>query len=55
MGCGGRCAKQIKGKAVFFEKKKQKTSARWHARNLAKYAMTQGQKFFASFFQKRRP
>jgi hypothetical protein len=40
----------------FFEKKNQKTFASWHPRptsNWAAYAREQ--KFFASFFQKRRP
>jgi len=37
----------------FFENKKQKTFSTWHAWKVATYARVQ--KFFASFFQKRRP
>jgi hypothetical protein len=44
----GRCSSR-KNKEFFFEKKSQKTFAPWHARNLAGYAMTQGQKFLLLF------
>jgi hypothetical protein len=40
----------------FFEKKNQKTFARWHTRRMSNWATDASeQKFFASFFQKRSP
>jgi hypothetical protein len=45
--------RQIKRKQFFFEKKNQKTFATW--RTLPERSATAVQKFFASFFQKRRP
>jgi hypothetical protein len=41
-------------KVLFFEKKKQKTFARWHTRSISTWATYPNrQKFFGSFFQKR--
>jgi hypothetical protein len=50
--------RQVEEKVFFFEKKNQKTFARLAARkatmHTAKVSRAQEQKFFASFFQKRR-
>jgi hypothetical protein len=54
-GVGGRagCAAIEGRKVFFFEKKKQKTFD--FLAHASPAAYTKGQKFFASFFQKRRP
>jgi hypothetical protein len=49
-----RLVKQGKERMVFFEKKNQKTFANW-VEPIQKDRSLTRQKFFASFFQKRRP